>query len=125
MKYDVIVVGAGASGAVTAAWVSEDASRSVLLLEAGPYYETAEQMPADLLNGNDNSYFAHDWGYEAEANRIGRRVHLPAGRVVGGSSAVNTAIAQLRCSMGFAIARFRSACMRTKMLSSPAVAGAA
>ena len=93
MKYDVIVVGAGASGAVTAARVSEDASRSVLLLEAGPYYATTEQMPADLLNGNDNSYFAHDWGYETEANTLGRLVHLPAGRVVGGSSAVNTAIA--------------------------------
>lgn len=93
MKYDLIVVGAGAAGAVIAARVSEDPSRSVLLLEAGPYYPTTDQMPADLLNGNDNSYFAHDWGYEAEANTIGRLVHLPAGRVVGGSSAVNTAIA--------------------------------
>ena len=93
MKYDVIVVGAGGAGAVIAARVSEDASRSVLLLEAGPYYPTTEQMPADLLNGKDNSYFAHDWGHEADANVSGRLVHLPAGRVVGGSSAVNTAIA--------------------------------
>ncbi len=93
MKYDLIVIGAGAGGAVTAARVSEDPSRSVLLLEAGPYYPATEQMPVDLLNGNDNSYFSHDWGYEAEANVSGRVAHMPAGRVVGGSSAVNTAIA--------------------------------
>ena len=93
MKYDLIVIGAGAAGVVTAARVSEDPSRSVLLLEAGPYYPTTEQTPADLLNGNDNSYFAHDWGYEAETNSAARLIHLPAGRVVGGSSAVNTAIA--------------------------------
>ncbi len=93
MHYDVIVAGAGAGGAVTAVRASEDSSLSVLLLEAGPHYATASQTPADLLNGNENSYFAHDWGYEATANVAGRVVPLPAGQVVGGSSAVNTAIA--------------------------------
>src|SRR3989337_1905444 len=93
MRHDLIVIGAGAAGAVPAARGSGDPKRSVLLLEAGPYYATTEEMPADLLNGNDNSYYAHDWGYEAETNRAGRQLPQPSGRVVGGSSAVNTAIA--------------------------------
>ena len=93
MKYDVIVCGAGASGATIAARLSEDPSCSVLLLDAGPYYPTTEQMPDDLLNGHNNAYAPHNWDYMAEANSTGHQFALPAGKVVGGSSAINTAIA--------------------------------
>lgn len=93
VKYDLVVVGAGAAGATIAARVSEDARRSVILLEAGPYYPTTADMPDDLLNGHNNSYTAHDWRYHAFSNAEGRDVFFPRGRVVGGSSAVNTAIA--------------------------------
>jgi choline dehydrogenase len=92
MEYDDIIVGGGSAGAVLAARLSEEPSRRVLLLEAGPDYATLESTPDDLRDGWRMSLQAHDWGLSAEAVP-GRSILYPRGRVVGGSSAVNAAIA--------------------------------
>ncbi|MCC6434984.1 MAG: GMC family oxidoreductase [Acidimicrobiales bacterium] len=94
-RVDVVVVGAGAAGAVVAARASEDPDRRVVLLEAGPDYPLAAALPADLLDGHDNSYTAHDWGldYVPVSARADRTDRFPRGRVTGGSTAVNTTIA--------------------------------
>ncbi|HZQ37829.1 MAG TPA: GMC family oxidoreductase N-terminal domain-containing protein [Dehalococcoidia bacterium] len=93
MRYDAIVVGAGSAGSVIAARLSEDPARRVLLLEAGPDYADLDSTPPDLLEGRWNSTRPHDWRFRAHHSQSGRPHPMPRGRVVGGSSAVNTTIA--------------------------------
>jgi choline dehydrogenase len=92
MMYDIVVVGAGSAGCAIAARASEDPNRTVLLVEAGPDYADPRTTPFDLVNGHNNSYRAHDWAFNYAPTR-NQDVAFPRGRVVGGSSAVNTAIA--------------------------------
>jgi choline dehydrogenase len=91
MQCDDIIVGAGSSGAVLAARLSEDPNRNVLLLEAGPDYRTMEETPHDLLR-TLISIANHDWGWVAQATPQ-REIPFPRGKVTGGCSAVNASVA--------------------------------
>jgi choline dehydrogenase len=90
--HDYVIVGAGSAGCVLAARLSEDPDVSVLLLEAGPP-DTNENIhvPLGYLQLARTEI---DWDYDSvpEPNCAGRRLPLPRGKVLGGSSSTNAMI---------------------------------
>ena len=89
MNYDHIVVGAGSAGAVVANRLSADQRNKVLLLEAGPASNPWSWLPVGSARLITNP--AANWLYssEPEANTKGRRIPVPRGRLLGGSSSIN------------------------------------
>jgi choline dehydrogenase len=86
---DVIVLGGGTAGAVTAGLLAELSDANVMLFEAGPDYGPVDsgRWPHDLLDAATLAMVSHDWGYGGDVN--GRRVAFNRAKVIGGCSSHN------------------------------------
>ncbi|HTZ87018.1 MAG TPA: GMC family oxidoreductase N-terminal domain-containing protein [Solirubrobacteraceae bacterium] len=90
--YDYVIVGAGSAGCVLANRLSEDPDVRVLLLEAGPPDVNENiHVPLGYLQLGSTEV---DWDYHSapEQECDHRRITLPRGRVLGGSSSVNAMV---------------------------------
>jgi choline dehydrogenase len=89
---EFVIVGAGAAGAVLAARLSEDPDTRVTLLEAGGW-DSGPLFEVPLSIAYDRRPSVH-WNYtsEPQSELAGRRLAVPRGKALGGSTAINAQI---------------------------------
>ena len=89
-EYDYIIVGAGSAGCVLANRLTASGEHRVLLLEAGgrdtnPWIHIPLGFGKTMFNPEVNWMFETD----PEPAMQGRKIKVPRGRVLGGSSSIN------------------------------------
>ncbi|MBP8067192.1 MAG: GMC family oxidoreductase N-terminal domain-containing protein, partial [Pedobacter sp.] len=93
MIYDYIIIGAGSAGCVLANRLSANPSNSILLIEAGgPDKKMEIHIPGGYAKLHKSEV---DWGgywTEPQECALNRKIYLPRGKVLGGSSSTNAMV---------------------------------
>lgn len=92
-EYDYIIVGAGSAGCTLANKLGQDRSKTILLLEAGPMDRNLMiHIPAGVYRTWCDPKL--NWNYDTapEPAADGREIFMPRGKVVGGSSSINSMV---------------------------------
>src|SRR6266446_3240384 len=93
MKYDVIIIGAGAAAPEAASQLVADAHTSVVLVEAGADYPDPTNLQAGVKFGHTRFAEApdskHNWALRGTITEEQGEIHVAQGKVIGGGSSIN------------------------------------
>lgn len=91
--YDFIIVGAGTAACLLTARLSQRLPKHrILVLEAGEHVRDDPKVLTPGLSVSLQSDPTYDWSYVSEPELVlgGRRIKHPRGKLVGGTSAINS-----------------------------------
>ena len=91
-SFDIIIVGGGTAGCVLASRLSSNRHLDVLLLEAGPDNNADPKVSTPLASRRMFKDPKYDWNFQTtpQVGLGGRVIEHTRGRMIGGSSAINS-----------------------------------